>query len=114
MSHAAGYYKIKTKESRTFDQTFTYKIDGTPVNLTGYSATMKVRPSSRSRQILLTLTAGSGLTLGGAAGTVRVKITGAQNSALGAGVFYYDIELLATNSDEIDFLEGQYEIKVGS
>ena len=109
MSHDAGNYPIKVKRSRSYDRTFTYKINGSAVNLTGYSATMNVRKVAGSTAIL-TLTNGSGITLGGALGTVTIALTPAQTDAFAAGEYYYDVEL-SSGGNDIDFLEGSFKVK---
>ena len=68
--------------------------DGTPVNLTGYSAKLQVRPKpGDSATALLELTHSSGIAINAAAGTLLVTITPAQSVALGAGRFAYDLQI---------------------
>lgn len=64
--------------------TFTWYEDDetTLINVTGYTATCKIRRSFAASSVDLTLTSGSGITLGGAAGTVVVAITAAQATTL--------------------------------
>ena len=56
---------------------------------------MQIREAADSTAYLLSLTSGSGITLGGTAGTVAVAITSAQSSAISAGSYAYDLELLS-------------------
>lgn len=85
-------YNIVAPQGATFDTTFTFRIDGNPVNLTGYTALMKLR-TEPSGDAILSLSNGSGITLGGAAGTIAVAITATQMTALEAGSYLYDLKL---------------------
>ena len=64
-----------------------------PVNLTGYGASMVIRECAKDSASLLTLTSGSGITLGGTVGTIEIEITATQAANLTAGDNVYEIEL---------------------
>ena len=53
--------------------------DGSPVNLTGYTASFGLS-QSYSATLDLTLTSGSGITLGGSAGTIAIAATSTQTN----------------------------------
>ena len=88
---------LEARQGDTFVYTFTWTAGGSPVNLTGCQASMQVRPNY-GRPALITLSSqsltanGSGLTLGGTAGTVTVNISATDAQTLQSGV--YDIEVL--------------------
>jgi len=44
---SAGIHNIKVEQGATFSQTFMWKISSNAVNLTGYSARLKVRDVNR-------------------------------------------------------------------
>ena len=90
-----GTYNLTVYQGADFDRTFTVTQSGTALNLTGYTSAMQVREAADSTAYLLSLTSGSGITLGGTAGTIAVAITSAQSSALSAGSYAYDLELIA-------------------
>jgi len=95
-------------QGATFDQTFTLTVSGSPVNLTGYTAAMKVR-ATPADDAVLSLTNGSGITLGGALGTVAVVITATQTSNIAAGKYYYDLEL--TSAGVVTrFIQGSFRV----
>jgi hypothetical protein len=54
---------------------------------------MQIRASYTSASALISLTQASGLTLGGAAGTIDINITSNQTTALAAGTYVYDLEM---------------------
>ena len=90
-----GTYNFTLYQGADWDRTFTITQGGTALNLTGYTASMQIREAADSTAYLLSLTSGSGITLGGTAGTVAVTITSAQSSAIASGSYAYDLELLS-------------------
>ena len=74
----------------TYDQP-----DGTPVNITGYSAAMQLRSFPNSPIAVLTLTTGDGITIDGTAGTLELHATNEQTSAIDEGNYFYDLEITA-------------------
>ena len=90
-----GTYNFTLYQGADWDRTFTVTQGGSALNLSGYSASMQIREAADSTAYLLSLTSGSGITLGGTAGTVAVAITSAQSSAISAGSYAYDLELLS-------------------
>lgn len=90
---AAGTYNILIEQGATYDQTFTYTISGSPVNLTGYTARMQARQTHASPTKILDLVSPTNITLGDAAGTVRVVVAATATDDLNAGTYVYDLEL---------------------
>lgn len=90
-----GSYNFTLYQGADWDRTFTVTQGGTALNLTGYTAAMQVREAADSTATLLSLTSGSGITLGGTAGSVAVVITSAQSSAIASGSYAYDLELIS-------------------
>jgi hypothetical protein len=77
------------------------------LNLTNYSATFVIKDSDN---VLLTLTGGNGLTLGGTAGTITVRITATTTSTLDVGTAYWTL-MLTTNSIPMRYAEGPIKIR---
>ena len=71
---------------------------------------MQVREAADSTAYLLSLTNGSGITLGGTAGTIAVAITNAQSSAISAGSYAYDLELVAGAGTITRLLQGAFTV----
>lgn len=91
-------------QGATFSRVITWTADGSPVNLTGYSARMQFRTdyADNSGTIALDLTtSGGGIVLGGAAGTITVTATGAQTAAITALGGHYDLELYAGGGEPV-------------
>lgn len=111
---SAGVHNIKAEKGATFSQTFTWKIDSNAVDLSSYSARMKVRDPKRApsvNQIIsLTSAVGGGITLGGAAGTIAVTIAANIMDNIVAGKYVYDLELEADNGTVTRLLKGTFTV----
>lgn len=105
--------KLAIDQGATFRQPLVWK-SGTPpepVNLTGYTAKMQVRPEIASPVVLLTLTTeNGGITLGGATGTVDLYISAEATAAFGWEEGVYDIEFTAPNGDVFRRISGTVAI----
>lgn len=95
----------------TFSIVVTWKDpNGTPIDLTGYSARMKLK-DTYGGNTLVSLTDSDGITLGGSAGTVTVTISDSQTAAIGGtdhtkGV--YDLEVESAGGVTTRLLEGRW------
>lgn len=67
--------------------------NGSPINITGYSARLKIKPFPGSGTTILSLTESSGLTITGASGRIDVLITATQTAAMTFTTAYYDLEV---------------------
>jgi hypothetical protein len=89
-------YDISTEQGSSLSRVVTYSdANSSPINLTGYTARMQVRPRASSGYAYLTLTSPSGgLTLGGTTGTITILVDGSVTSAIPAGNYVYDLEVV--------------------
>lgn len=108
----AGRHDILIEQGSTFSFVATWKdSEGTPIDVTGCSARMQVRPWQESETILLSLTTGNGgIALGGTAGTVSVYATDEATQGLPPGYAVYDIEIETTAGRVTRLLQGAVEI----
>ena len=100
------------EQATTFTVDFTIQNGNTPWNLTGYTATMTIRPFVGSNTTTLVLTNGSGITLGGAAGTVDITISAAVTADFSPSRYAYDF-VLNSGSVVTRLLEGQFIVTAG-
>jgi len=107
---AAGSYNITIEQGATYDQTFTFTRDGSPVNLTGYTARMQIRASVTAQQVVYDVAVTGTFTLGGAAGTIRIVITATNTAALTAGTYVYDLELQSASGVVTRLLQGSVTV----
>jgi hypothetical protein len=86
--------------------------DGTPVNLTGYTAALQLRSLPTDSTAVLSLTTGAGITITGATGLVSIHATATQTRAIDEGVYYYDLEISSNNNPAIvtRLIQGQAEV----
>ena len=106
-----GTYNITAWQGANFDRTFTVTQSGTALNLTGYTSAMQVREAADSTAYLLSLTSGSGITLGGTAGTIAVAVSSAQSSAIPAGSYAYDLEIISGAGQVTRLLQGAFNVQ---
>lgn len=91
---------------------FTYKQpDGTPVNITGYTAALQVRTSPLAAVAVLTLDTDAGLTITGVTGTIAAHATAAQTTIIPNGKYAYDLEITAPGTGVVTRLvQGTIEV----
>jgi hypothetical protein len=106
---SSGPTRFICKQGSTFSRTLTWSIDGLPVNLTGYTAAMQVKTSYGSPTSVVSLTTGSGLTLGGTAGTIAIEISAVATAAIPAGEYVYDLEL-TSGATVTRLIEGPFTV----
>jgi hypothetical protein len=105
-----GTYNIECPQGVTFDKTFTISISGVPMNLTGYTAAMQVRETYDSSSTLLSLTNGSGITLGGTAGTIALLVASTATAAIAEGFYSYDLEIVSGGGVTDRLLQGKFVV----
>jgi hypothetical protein len=92
----------------TFSRTLTWKISGSAVNLTDYTARMQARASVTSATVVLDLTTANGkITLGGTAGTITLTLSAAETAAVTQQSLAYDLELVSAGGVVTRLVEGQ-------
>lgn len=92
----AGTYNIVADQGATFSQQLLWKgSNGSPINLTGYTARMAIRTVPAANTVALTLTTENGrISLGGAAGTINLSIAATDTATLEDGIYVYDLEMV--------------------
>jgi len=93
-----GRLNMNCYQGASFDYTLTWQTGGTPVNLSGYTARMQVRDTYDGGSAIVSISSGTGITLGGTAGTILVALTATQTAAIDAtpsGQYVYDLELVS-------------------
>ena len=105
-----GRYNITAYQGATYDLDLTWTIGGTAVNLTNYSAAMQVRVAANSSATVFSLTNGTGITLGGTAGTINVNIDATAMASAAPGQYVYDLEL-DSGSQITRLIQGTFQIQ---
>jgi hypothetical protein len=86
-------YNITAYQGATYNLNLNWSISGTAVDLTGYTAAMQVRETTRSSATVLSLATGAGITLGGTAGSIAINVPASTMGSATAGNYVYDLEL---------------------
>ena len=111
---AAGSYNIVCDQGATFGLSLTYKdATGALIDLTNYTARMQVRSKANAPTTILSLTssAGAGIALGGAAGTIFISIAASSTASLVPGDYVYDLELVNTTSTAVTrLIQGKFRV----
>jgi hypothetical protein len=103
-------HNLVCEEGTTFTLNFTIKTADRAWNLTGYSATMTIRPFIGSSETTLLATNSNGkITLGGATGTVAVTFDAATTAAFTASKYVYDL-VLNSGTVVTRLLEGKFVV----
>jgi V8-like Glu-specific endopeptidase len=97
-------------QGASFDYNLTWSLNGTAVNLSGYSARMQVRESYDSHIAVLSLTSGTGITLGGTSGSILLDIDATTTAGVAAGQYVYDLELVTSGGYVTRLLEGNFVV----
>jgi len=112
MGCVAGDYDIIADQGATFTRVITWNDSaGSPVNLSGYTARMQVRQRYVSTTTVLSLTSGSGITLGGALGTITLLASATTTAAITAGEYLYDLELVSGGGVVTRLLQGSFTVR---
>ena len=101
-----GQFAFSVRAGDTFSRTVTWKdAAGAPVDLTGYAAEFTVTDSAGA--VVLALTVGQGVTLGGAAGTVALA---AQTAGTAPGGYSYFLRLTSPGGVVTTILVGAFDL----
>ena len=104
-----GKIDFTCPQGSTFSRTITYKINETPVNLTGYTSKLQVREYHYSDDYLVSLSSGNGMTLGGSAGTIAVLIGAGTTETFIPGSYVYDLEVTVSGT-VTRLIEGKFNV----
>ncbi len=104
-------YTIGARQGSTLRRRFQLDQDGEPVDLTGRTARMNVRPSAGSASLVLD--ASEYITLGGTDGSVLLEVPADVMETIAAKTYVYDLELVAPSpgpDEVIAILEGSFVV----
>ena len=106
---AAAKLNLTIEQGTTFEKRLTWRDKNKRlVPLTGYSARMQIRTSVSSTEVILELSTSNNRIVLGTAGTIDLKLTPTETSALKAGV--YDLELTDSAGRIVRLIEGKVAV----
>ena len=107
---SAGLYDLVVEAGATYTRVFTWTAGTppTPVNLTGYTAHAQLRDAHGG--LVVDLTVGQGLTLGGSAGTITMTMTPAQTLLVPQLGGSWDLKLTSGSGVVTRLLQGLVQL----
>jgi hypothetical protein len=94
-------------QGSNLQQKFRWLIDDSPVDLTGYTARSMFRDTADSTTVALSLTSADGtISLGGVSGTIILSASAASTSAITAGRYVFDLEMVSSTGFVKRLVEG--------
>jgi hypothetical protein len=102
-------YNTQGYQGATYKLNMTYSLDGSPVNLSGFTATMQVGGTSSTSTPVLELSTASEIVLGGAAGTIAVTVSSTAMTAVAANNYLYEFDL-NSGSEIVKLLRGSFVV----
>ena len=105
-----GLVNFVCPQGSTFRRTLTYSLDDLPINLSGYSSRLQVRQAYYSDDPIVSLVSGSGITIGGSAGTIDIFIAASTTSNFPAGNHVYDLEIISPSKIVDRLIEGTFNV----
>ena len=104
--------KFTIYQGATFRKRLTWTApSGTPVDLTGCTARMQVRPEVESPTVLLELTtANGGITLGGVAGTIELFVSDDASTLFTWTAGVWDLEIEFPGGDVRRLAQGSISV----
>lgn len=107
MSVAPGLLNLTFSQGATWKLSMAYNnSDGVPIDLSNYTARMQARTTYTAATAALTLTNGSGITLGGTAGSIDLLVPASTTATIGAAQYVYDMELVSASNEVTRLIEG--------
>lgn len=105
-------YDITVQQGANWSLILNWQDDeGEPINLTGYSAKMQIRPYYDSMTIVATLsTVSGGITIDPLIGKVTASLTAIQTSAITVLEGVYDMELTSPSGVVTRIIGGAYTL----
>ena len=107
---APGYLNLDCYQGANFDYQLTWTVGGSAVNLTGYTSRMQVREAVDSTAVAFSLVSGTGITLGGTAGTIALSAVATATAGIAAGQYVYDLELVSGTGYVTRLVEGNFVV----
>jgi hypothetical protein len=107
MTVAPGLLNLTFPQGATWKLAMTYTdSDGAPINLTNYTARMQARSVFESATTVLSLVNGTGITLGGTAGTINLLVAATVTAAIDADQYVYDLEIASASNEVTRVVQG--------
>jgi hypothetical protein len=105
-----GLVNFVCPQGSTFRRSLTYTLDQIPIDLSGYSSRLQVRQTHYSEDPIISLVSGSGILIGGSAGTIEILIEANVTSNFPPGTHFYDLEIISPSNIVDRLIEGRFNV----
>jgi hypothetical protein len=105
----AGNYTITMDRGATFVRDLFWKIAGTPVDLSGYSGYLMVKPDYESEIVLFDLTSENGEISFDSNGGIHLTCAAEETAAVTDGVYVYDF-FVKSQTQVMKILSGKWRV----
>ena len=110
LQRQSGGLDINIEDGVDFTLPVVYKVDGSIIDVTGYTATFELRDASGHASALLSLTESAGITVGNANGRFDIAIADTQ-AVFGNRKMVYDLIVTPLGGQPIRLLRGECQSK---
>ena len=108
---ASNNYSMTIEQGSTFNLSLVIKDSANvPLDLSGYSARMQIRPTTGSALLVLEV-ASDNLSIIPSAGMVNIKIPASITATLPPSINSYDLELTSPTGDVMKVIKGKCRIE---
>jgi hypothetical protein len=108
---AGRYNGFSFVQGDTFTTAPVWKINGTPVSVTDYTARMSLRKSPNSSTSVFDFTTANGrIVTGGVDGKFTISASSSDTATVAAGSYYYDLEVTSPASVRTTLLSGMFTV----
>lgn len=108
-------YTITAWQGKTYEHPFQWKVNAAtpvPVDMTGWTGRMQIRPTIDSETVTLELTTeNGGIIIDEPEGTVTIYITDEQMAGIAKSTYKYDLELETASGRVYGPLYGSFKVK---
>ncbi len=108
---STGKCNFTIKQGSTFRKPFQWIAGGSPVDMTGWTARMQIRPEVDSEIVIAELTTeNGGITIEPLEGKINLYLSDVETSAFSFESAVYDIELVDQSGDVHRDIEGKIKL----
>jgi hypothetical protein len=105
------YNGFNFTQGDTFTSAPAWKISGSYVNVSGYSALMQLRRGTNTGTVVLELSTANGRIVAGSTdGKFTITVSSAVTATVPAGSFYYDLQVTSPDNVTTTILSGVFTV----
>lgn len=108
---SAGVYKMTCNQGANLNQSLTWRNpNGTPIDLTGYTAQMRVARNKGGTLVLNPTSQNGEIVINGPAGNIQISVSAADTAEVESGIYVYEVDVTSGDGTVTRLLEGQFVV----